>query len=116
MRLGCLTSLRMCIYLETLSMSETSTIFFFSSILTATFSPVASWMPNLTLPKVPCPNVFSDCQMSYQLGILRSVWFGSPQQSSININIAKTMIVILFDGFHYLFLLNKIFYRLIFVN
>ena len=45
----------MSISLETLSTSATSTIFFFSKIFIATFSPVLTCTPSFTFPKVPCP-------------------------------------------------------------
>ena len=57
MMLGCLMSLRMWISRETRSTSATSTIFYLSKILMATFSPVGMWMADLTLPKVPLPIV-----------------------------------------------------------
>jgi len=50
-------SLRMWISRETRSTSATSTIFYLSKILMATFSPVGMWMADLTLPKVPLPRV-----------------------------------------------------------
>ena len=59
MRLGWRMSFRIWISLLTLSISLISAIFFFSSILMATFCSVSSCIANLTFPKVPWPRVFS---------------------------------------------------------
>ena len=67
-------------------MSETSTIFFFSKILTATFWAVLSCMASLTLPKVPCPRVFSISMKKYLLGTLQFSWADFPKRSSNIIN------------------------------
>jgi len=55
--LGWRINLRICIYRETLSTSATSTIFYFSSIFTATFSPVRICVAAFTFPNVPLPKV-----------------------------------------------------------
>ena len=65
MMCGCLSCSKIQISLLILSMSACSTIFSFSSILMATFSPVGLWMPILTLPKVPSPMVLPESQSWY---------------------------------------------------
>ena len=57
MILGCLISLRIWIYLDTLSTSATSIIFYFTNIFIATFYPVNVCVANFTLPNVPSPIV-----------------------------------------------------------
>lgn len=73
MMLGCLISFRMWISRDTRYTSATSTIFSFSRILTATFSPVRIWMAALTLPKVPLPRVLPGLGGAYQAR--KSRWF-----------------------------------------
>jgi hypothetical protein len=51
---------------ETRSTSATSTIFYLSKILMATFSPVGMWMADLTLPNVPFPKVLPACDGDYR--------------------------------------------------
>lgn len=60
--LGCLISLRICISRDTLSISLWSLIWVFSSILTATFSPVGMWIPLFTVENVPAPRVLARCK------------------------------------------------------
>jgi hypothetical protein len=54
---GCLISLSICIYLDTLSTSATSIIFYLTRILIATLYPVRVCVPSLTFPNVPYPIV-----------------------------------------------------------
>lgn len=50
-----------------LSMSDWSVIFYFCSVLTATFCWVGRWTASLTLPKVPSPSVCPGLVVGYLL-------------------------------------------------
>ena len=99
MRWGCLNILSIYISLVTRSTSEASTIFYFSSILIATFSPVRTWVPSFTLPNVPSPNVLPLKRVKIKINYQKhnGLWIFLVYQMDSYFNLYNNVIIFLID-------------------